>query len=216
MWRWRAPQNSQTGKRTVLRDCNWLKGTYGLLRLLKCSQGMRLIKRQKAVSWDCHGSGGNAPCELLRIHKPDLSMRLLKGQSREIIHGWIQFGSTHDVEVSASRNIISSSACSYTEIVTGFWEGRPVVRMKIVEVTGHHGLVRLHKPDKGMKLENGYFSRLVKHDHGTVHCCKKTQSHMIIFGWMCMGKSDKNTSCQALKPGDQDTLRSAHVATIRD
>jgi hypothetical protein len=62
-------------------------------------------------------------------------MRLLKGLSREILYGWIQFGSTHNVEVSASRNLISSSACSYTEIVTGFWEGRPVVRMKIVEVT---------------------------------------------------------------------------------
>ncbi len=85
------------------------------------------------MSWDCHGREGNAPCGLLRIHEPDISLRLSKGLSRETIHGWIQFGSTHDVEVSASRNLISSSVCSYTEIVTGWWKGRPIVN--IVEVT---------------------------------------------------------------------------------
>jgi hypothetical protein len=55
------------------------------------------------------------------------------------------------VEVPAPHVLIISSVCTYKEIVIGWWEGRPIGRMKIVEVTGSPGLVRLHKPDQDMK-----------------------------------------------------------------
>ncbi len=109
------------------------------------------------MSWDCNECGGNTPCELLSIHEPDLSMRLLNNCLESFYmakYNWRP--SRRTVEVPEPHVSWSSqSVCSYTEIVIGWWEGRAIVRMKIVEVTGSPGLVRLHKPDQGMKLENG-------------------------------------------------------------